>query len=419
MERFNVRILEYRTPRQLAEEFSKVGADSHGIEAMLPKGHLRAVKLEKVPPAAALILKQEMLAKGGDAAIASEVYFGNLAETDVVLLGTPRQYRWLISSLEHHTLSELKAIARELSLAFERYEGRTLGTLRIGGRVFEWGKRTYVMGIINVTPDSFSGDGLAGDVDAAVAQALRFVEEGADILDVGGESTRPGSEPVPEDEELRRVIPVVERLAREVDVPISIDTYKARVAKEAIEAGASIINDVWGLRMDPDMARVAAELDVPVVVMHNRSRPKNAVQEARLGGRYVGIEYRDLMGDIVRELRQSIDLALEAGIAWEKIIVDPGIGFGKTVEQNLEILRRLGELKVLGRPILLGTSRKSVIGYVLNLPPQERVEGTAATIAIGIANGADIVRVHDVKEMARVARMTDAIVRGAYREKAD
>jgi dihydropteroate synthase len=267
------------------------------------------------------------------------------------------------------------------------------------------------MGILNLTSDSFSGDGLLGDVDKAVARAREFVSQGADVIDVGGESTRPGSEPLPADEEMRRVLPTLERLVGEIDVPISIDTYKAEVAEEALSAGASMVNDVWGLRMDPGMAALVAKWQVPVIIMHNRSRPKDAIQTERLGGRYLGVEYRDLMADIIRELRESIRLALKAGVDRDQIIVDPGIGFGKTVEQNLELLSNLAELKVLGHPILVGPSRKSFIGYTLDLPPEERFEGTAAVVALAIAGGADVVRVHDVKEMARVARMTDAVVR--------
>jgi dihydropteroate synthase len=416
MRRFNARILEYSNAEELKKELEKVKVDWEGLQVMLPKGFFRAVKLEGVNYEAAHILKQEMLRLGGEGAISAAVYFGAASPTDVILMGTLAQLEALINSLRQFPDDTLKAVAQEVEEALKNYQRDNLKPMQIGKKTFVWGERTYIMGIINVTPDSFSGDGLAGNVEEAVAQAIRFVEEGADILDIGGESTRPGSQPISEEEELSRVMPVLRRLVKEVDVPISIDTYKARVAREAIEAGASMVNDVWGLRMDPDMAKVVAEYNVPVVVMHNRSHPKNAVQEARLGGRYVGVEYQDLMADIVRELEYSIGIALDAGVDFEKIIVDPGIGFGKTVEQNLEILRRLGELKVLGRPILLGTSRKSVIGYVLNLPPNERVEGTAATVALGIAAGADIVRVHDVKAMARVAKMADAIVRGAFRE---
>ncbi len=288
-------------------------------------------------------------------------------------------------------------------------------SLRLRGKEFIWGTRTYIMGIINATPDSFSGDGLLGATDdwirAAVRQGLRFVEEGADILDIGGESTRPGATPISAEEELKRVLPVIRALREVTDVPISIDTYKSEVAKAALDAGADMVNDVWGLRMDPAMASVVAHYGVPVVLMHNRSRPKNAVQEARLGGRYVGIEYRNLIEDVKQELLESVALAHAAGIPDEHIILDPGIGFGKTVEQNLALINQLDEIAALGYPVLLGPSRKSFIGYTLDLPPDQRVEGTAAAIAIGIDRGADIVRVHDVLYMARVARMTDAIVR--------
>ena len=275
---------------------------------------------------------------------------------------------------------------------------------------FDWGMKTYLMGIVNVTPDSFSGDGLA-TTDAAVEQGMQMEKDGADILDIGGESTRPGSTPVSLEEELSRVIPVVERLAKEVKIPLSIDTYKAEVARRAIDAGALIINDVWGGRMEPKILAVAAEKNVHIIIMHNRSEPKDATQTEALGGRYVGVEYKDLLGEINAELQVSIDAALRAGIAKENIIIDPGIGFGKTVEQNLELVRRFDELKTLGYPILAGPSRKSFVGYTLNLPPEERLEGTLAAIALSIEKGADIVRVHDVKEANRVRRFTDAVVR--------
>ena len=269
-------------------------------------------------------------------------------------------------------------------------------SLTIGKREFAWGTRTFVMGIINVTPDSFSGDGVGTDAEAAVAQGLRFTAEGADILDVGGESTRPGFEGISAEEEMRRVLPVIERLSRQVDTPVSIDTAKAEVAAAALEAGAVMLNDVWGLRRDPDIAGVAARFGVPAVVMHNqRGRP-----------------FRDVIGDIKEGLEASIALATAAGVPRERLIVDPGFGFGWKEEHNLEMLRRLGELRALGLPILVGTSRKSTIGAVLGLPVEERLFGTAASVALAIANGADIVRVHDVKEMMQVRRVADAVVRG-------
>jgi len=284
--------------------------------------------------------------------------------------------------------------------------------LLVGDFAFDWGSRTYLMGILNLTPDSFSGDGLYGKgVEKILSQAEEFVEAGADILDVGGESTRPGSDPVGTEEELERVIPVIERLAEEFGTLISIDTYKSEVAWSALDAGASIVNDVWGLRADRDLAAVVQEREVPVILMHNRSDPSNAAVKENLGGRYVGVEYDDLLQDVKAELQESISIAHQAGIQDSKIILDPGIGFGKTVSQNLELLDRAGEIRDLGYPILLGPSRKSFIGYTLDLPPEERLEGTAAAVSVGITRGADIVRVHDVPELVRVVRMTDALVR--------
>lgn len=279
----------------------------------------------------------------------------------------------------------------------------------------DWGKRTYVMGIINLTPDSFSGDGLLqqGNVaTAALEQARRFVAAGADILDLGGESTRPGAQPVSAAEEMERVLPVLKALrTANLDCILSIDTYKAEVAEAALAAGVDWINDVWGLRADPALAGVVARHGAPVVLMHNRSRPNNAELQARLGGRYVGMTYDDLIGEVCRELMESIRMARAAGIPDKHIILDPGIGFGKTVEQNLELINRLNMVKAMGFPVLLGASRKSFIGYTLNLPTEQRLEGTAAAVAVGIVRGADVVRVHDVEPMVRVARLTDAIVR--------
>jgi dihydropteroate synthase/2-amino-4-hydroxy-6-hydroxymethyldihydropteridine diphosphokinase len=278
-----------------------------------------------------------------------------------------------------------------------------------------WGERTYVMGILNITPDSFSGDGLMqrqNYVAAALEQAYGFIEAGVDILDIGAESTRPGAQTVDTQDEIERLIPVVEALSQEhPDVLLSIDTYKAAVAEAALDAGGHWINDVWGLRADPEMANTAARAGVPIVLMHNRSRPTDVNLQERLGGRYVGVAYEDLIEDVKRELLDSVAIARQAGVKDENIILDPGIGFGKTVEQNLELLNRLDEIAALSFPLLLGSSRKSFIGYTLGLPPEQRVEGTAATVAVGIVRGADIVRVHDVKTMVRVARMTDAIVR--------
>ena len=280
--------------------------------------------------------------------------------------------------------------------------------LTIGPREFVWGERTYLMGVINVSPDSFAGDGL-GDVEAAVAQGRRFVDEGADILDVGGQSTRPGYQELTPDEETSRVVPVIERLVAELNLPVSIDTYKQPVARAALEAGAHMLNDIWGFRRDKELAELAVAFDVPAVVMHN--------QRDR--------EFHDVIDDIRAGLEASIEIAEAAGLPRGRLIIDPGFGFGWTEEQNLEVLRRLAELRALGLPMLVGTSRKSTIGAVLNgAPPDggpsgpvgERLWGTAATMALAVANGADIVRVHDVAEMRQVVRVADAVVRGWRKE---
>ena len=296
--------------------------------------------------------------------------------------------------------------------------------LKVGNFSFNWGSRTYLMGILNLTPDSFSGDGLVSDsgggdikidqeklIQAALKQARGYIEAGADILDIGGESTRPGASAVDINEEILRVIPVIQSLAQEFNVLISVDTYKHQVAQAALEAGAHIINDVWGLHADPEMAGIIARNNAVVILMHNRSSWAHAEIKERLGGRYVGIPYDDLLEDIKRELMDSVDLARAASIPNDKIIIDPGIGFGKSVEQNLELIDLLPEIRNLGYPILYGPSRKSFIGYTLNLPPDQRLAGTAAAVAVGIVRGADIVRVHDVDFMKQVAVMTDAIIR--------
>jgi dihydropteroate synthase len=271
------------------------------------------------------------------------------------------------------------------------------------------------MGILNITPDSFSGDGLISSgnlIEQSLHQAEHFLEYNADILDIGGESTRPGSQTVSADEEMERVIPVIQALSKEFpEALISIDTYKSKVAQEAFKAGAHILNDVWALRADPNLASVAKTFNAPVILMHNRSNPASVEVRAQLGNAYIGSEYNDLVEEVKRELLASVDLAKKAGIGEGQVILDPGIGFGKTRDHNLELINRLDQIRALGYPVLLGPSRKSFIGFTLDLPADERVEGTAATVAVGIARGADIIRVHDVKEMSRVARMTDAIVR--------
>jgi dihydropteroate synthase len=417
---YHPRILNLSTPAEVLAEMARMGVSKKGAAIMAPKGVFRAVKVCGLPAAQANIVKQEMLSKGGEAAVNWTCYLAEGgAASDVLLLGTLRHYRRVIANLRAQPRSlGLRPLADALEEALRRHSGETLGEMVLAGRPFRWGERTYVMGILNLTPDSFSGDGILRQegplVEQALAQARRYVAEGADLLDVGGESTRPGAEKVSLEEELARVVPVIERLRQEVDLPLSVDTCKAEVARAALKAGAHVVNDVWGLR-DPAgdgwngaLAGVVREAGVPIILMHNR-RARATVGD--LGGHYRQVEYRDLLGEILADLEESIAYAVEQGIPWEHLLVDPGIGFGKTPQQNLEVMGRLGELRSLGRPLLLGTSRKSFIGLALNLPPQERLEGTLATLALGIAQGADVVRVHDVKEAVRAVRISDAIVR--------
>lgn len=267
--------------------------------------------------------------------------------------------------------------------------------MRIGNKEFKLGERTYIMGILNVTPDSFSDGGKFNEIEAAVKQAKRLVLDGADIIDIGGESTRPGAEYVTEEEEIKRVVPIIQAIKKELDITISIDTYKSKTAEEAVKAGADIINDIWGAKYDKNIAKVAAKYNVPIILMHNRQEKS----------------YENLMEDVVSDLQESIDIALDAGVKKENIILDPGIGFAKTYEENLAVMNNCQIIREMGYPVLLGTSRKSMIGLTLNLPVNERVEGTLATTVMGIMKGLEFVRVHDVLENKRVAVMTDAILK--------
>ncbi len=370
-----------------------VGADAVGCGWMAPKAVHRLVMLDGVQPKQANIIKQEMLGKGGEAAVSRGVVDHSVAETKVLLMGTLKQYEYFLAKLKCQPFG-LAELAKRIGEVLDRQEGFCPYDLDCRGKTIRLGGETLVMGILNVTPDSFSDGGKYCDPAMAVERAGQMVADGADIIDLGGESTRPGYIPVGEEEELARVIPVLKKLVQEIPVPVSIDTTKSAVARRALEMGVHIINDQSALRADPALAALAAEYRVPLVLMHNQK----------------GTVYRDLIGDMLDYFRESISIARQAGLPREKIIIDPGLGFGKTVEQNLEALRRLKELRCLGQPVLIGPSRKSTIGKVLNLPVEERVEGTAAAVALGVANGANIVRVHDVKEMVRVVKMADAIM---------
>lgn len=390
----SVRVVRVDGEDEARRHMAAIGVHPEGVDIMAPKAVFRVLKLTGLTAPQANIIKQEMLARGGEAAVAWGAIEGSAPTTDVLLMGTLRQYEGLIKKLARQPYG-LREIAGRIGEVLLNLENRPRRELCCRGYRLPLGERTLVMGILNVTPDSFSDGGKYLDPAAALARAQEMEAQGADIIDVGGESTRPGHTPVGAEEELARVMPVLERLVGAVRVPLSIDTSKAEVARRALDAGVHIVNDQRALA-DPDMAEVVAGAGVPVVLMHNQE----------------GTAYRDVMGDINAYFVERIRKAVRAGIARENIILDPGFGFGKTAAQNLEVVRRLGELAGLGHPILLGPSRKSTIGKVLDLPVEERVEGTAALVTAAILHGVDIIRVHDVKEMVRVARMADAIARG-------
>lgn len=389
-----VRNLIINNREQAQREILTVGADPAGSRWMSPKAVHRVLKISGLTPKQASIVKQEMLGKGGEAAVSRGVLDNSVEVSDTIVMGTVRQIEAMCVKLRMQPFG-LPALADRIREVLSVLEGRKPFNLDCRGKILPIGFRTLVMGILNATPDSFSDGGNYVDPGRAVEHALQMEAEGADIIDLGGESTRPGYKEVESGEEINRIMPVLSRLVGELRIPVSIDTTKAVVAERALAEGAHIINDQWALRRDPAMAGIAARYGAPLIIMHNQN----------------GTEYRDMMGEMIAFFRESIAIAEREGIDRNKIIIDPGIGFGKTVQQNLEVMGRLRELDCLGLPVLLGTSRKSLIGKTLDLPADQRVEGTAATVALGIAYGADIIRVHDVREMVRVARMTDAMVR--------
>ena len=400
------RVVDIRHASDALDEIAGIGVTPLATRWMADESVLRAVRLEAVSGRAASLLKQEALALGAECAVARSVAGFDDAPQPVLLIATLKQHRILTRKLAAQPFG-LRLLADEVTNALEVYDRREPRLLVIGRHELPLGTRTLVMGIINTTPDSFSGDGLGDNVQAAVDQAKRFADEGADILDVGGQSTRPGSEAVGAEIEAGRVLPVIERVAAEVDVAASIDTSRAGVAAAALDAGAGMINDVYALRGE-GMLNLAAERRVPVCLMHMLGTPRTMQQAPH---------YEDVISDIYRFLADRVEACVLAGVPREAVLVDPGIGFGKSVNHNLTIIRRLREFRSLGCPLLIGASRKSLIGKALgDLPPSDRLEGTAATCACAILNGAEIIRVHDVKEMVRVARMTDAIVHGVAGE---
>jgi len=375
----------------------EMGVDPIGVKLMEGKTLHFNLKVEGIEPRRANLLKQEMLSLGGDVAVDGRGFDCSAKQTDALLMGTQKHFEKLILKLEQYP--DLRPLGHSIKETLKNIS-KTHYSIRCRKRTLMLGKRTLLMGVLNVTPDSFSDGGLFFDKEKAISHGLRMVEEGADIIDIGGESTRPGAKPLELEEELLRVIPVIESLAKRIDVPISIDTYKSAVAERAIGAGAGIINDISGLHFDPTLAQIAVKEDTPLVLMHIRGIPETMQK---------GIHYDSLFSEILRYLRDSIQRAESVGLDPQQIIVDPGIGFGKTVEDNLLIIKNLHEFRILGKPILLGTSRKSFIGKILKADAGDRLEGTLSSIAIGVLNGAHIIRSHDVLQAKKGIAVADAI----------
>ena len=392
-----IRCLHITNASEAIQQMKKVGVDPTGVKLMEGKTLHFNLKVEGIEPRTANLLKQELLSLGGDVAVDRRGLDCSARRTDALLMGTQKHFEKLILKLEQYP--DIQPLGQSIKETIKNIS-KTHYSIRCRKRTLTLGKRTLLMGVLNVTPDSFSDGGFFYDKEKAIAHGLRMVEEGADIIDIGGESTRPGSKPLELKEELRRVLPVIESLSKEVDVPISIDTYKSTVAQRAIEAGAEIINDISGLHFDPALAQVAAKENAPLVLMHIRGTPETMQKD---------IHYGSLFSEILKYLKDSIQRAESAGLDPRQIIIDPGIGFGKTIEDNLLIIKNLFEFRILGKPILLGTSRKSFIGKILNAGVEERLEGTLSSIAIGVLNGAHIIRSHDVLQAKKAIAVADAI----------
>ncbi|MEN6638903.1 MAG: dihydropteroate synthase [Smithella sp.] len=395
-----MKLVKINNFNEAIEIFQKIGVDPYGINAMAPKTRQVNILLAAQSCKVANILKQEMLSLGADAAVARGSVSCSVKATDVLLMGTVKQIRALAAKIEKQPFG-LDSISRDLPVLLDRMS-QDRYILKTARREIVLGERTLIMGVLNVTPDSFSDGNLYLDRQKAVERGLRMADEGADMIDIGGESTRPGSQSVATRREIARVVPVVESLAGKLSIPISVDTTKSTVARKTLAAGAEIINDISALSDDNKMTSVVREASAALILMHRRGKPEN-MQTGNL-------VYDDLMGEIIAYLRKALQKAVTAGIGRNQMVADPGIGFGKTYEDNCKIINKLEELKVLGLPVLAGTSRKAFIGKITGGEPVQRMEGTAATVAAAIMNGCHIVRVHDVAAMKKVAAMTDAIV---------
>lgn len=395
----NLRLLELKDIRDVADELRAMKVHPGGIDIMAPKALLRVIKIKGLDSAALNILKQDMLSIGGDCAVSWDAFIKRTKNAEGIIIGTVAQIDRLCEKLEKQPLG-LSALGKKMRLLEDDFNKCDF-VLKAGRYKLNLGARTHIMGILNLTPDSFSDGGLYMDREEALRRAVEMESQGADMIDVGGESTRPGARAVSAKEECERVIPLIKILAKKVRIPVSIDTSKFTVAQKALDCGAVIVNDVSGLKKDPRIARLVKKHRAAVVLMHMKGAPRTMQRNP---------VYKSLVCEIIEGLRHSIGIAKDAGISDNSIVVDPGIGFGKTAEHNLKILKRLREFKSLGYPILAGPSRKSFIGKVLGAETDERLFGTAASVAAAVANGADILRVHDVNQMREVARLTDAIL---------
>ena len=393
-------VIKIKNLEEAAAIFKKIGVDPYGIDAMASKTININILLEDQPCKIANIIKQEMLSVGGDAAVARGSVSCSVPVSDILIMGTIKQISALIRKIEKQPFG-LNLIAGNI-LEILKNISKNEYVLKTCRREINLGKKTLIMGILNVTPDSFSDGGLFYSQQKAVERGLQMADEGADIIDIGGESTRPGAKSLDASVELKRVLPVIESLVKQVKIPLSIDTTKAKVAKFAMVGGAEIVNDISALHGDKEMTKTIKDAGAAVILMHMRGKPRN-MQKGNL-------VYDNLMGEVTDYLKKSSEKALKAGIEKDRMIVDPGIGFGKTPEDNYKIIRNLYQLKELGIPVMIGSSRKSFIGRITGGEPEQRLEGTAATITAAIMNGCHIVRVHDVAAMKKVAAVTDAIV---------
>lgn len=401
-----MRFLEIENQKSLKSLMQELKVDPWGVKIMVPKGVSHLIRVNSVSNIAANIIKQEMLSIGGDAAVARGALTGSKKKTDCLIIGSLAQIKCLHKKLQHQPFG-LSRLAGELSDSLANYS-RERFVLDLGRFKLTLGCKAQVMGIINLTPDSFSGDGLYDSARVDIVEVAEgLVSDGADILDIGGESSRPGAKPVSLKEELSRVIPVIKILAKKIKVPISIDTSKPEVARQALDNGAVIVNDITGLR-SPKMRRVVSGFDSAVVAMHMKGVPRTMQQN---------VKYHSLIDQVMDFFKKSLSRAIEDGVDRDKIILDPGIGFGKSPEDNLRILRHLKEFKVLGRPILVGVSRKSFIGKVLGVAVDQRLSGTIASCVLAADNGAKILRVHDVKQVKEAMKVLNAMNKTSYNGK--